>query len=128
MESLAKPGSFSAPDSKEDYSSPKKLAKKINAKQRANGTEALKPFYFIFCDEKLGMECEEAPREAYLKDPIGDGQIAILEFGQWWWIDEWDEYLQTHEDEPLEIYLGKADVVEKITGRINTWKAARNVI
>ena len=129
MEKLAKPGWFSAPDGKEAASSPEKLAKKIKEKQSDKTNEYLKPFYFIFCD---GMECEEAPREAYLKDPIGGVPIAIVEFSQWWWIVEWDEYIQTDEckkltnEKAFENYLNKDAVVEKLKAHLTRLNADKN--
>lgn len=77
METLAKPEWFVAP---EDY----------KKEYFATPGGKLKPFAYLF-SEATDKECKMADREAYLKEPIGEGANAIREFIQWWWIEQWDK-------------------------------------
>lgn len=77
METMSKPEWFTAP---EDY----------KAEYTKNPDGKLKPFAYLF-SENSEKNCKKADREAYLKEPIGEGKNAIREFIQWWWIDQWDK-------------------------------------
>jgi hypothetical protein len=77
METLGKPEWMTAPD-------PREAARLLESSSRK-----LTPFAYAF-DSGSGAQAPEAEREAHLKEPVGEGKIAIREFIQWWYIVQWD--------------------------------------
>jgi hypothetical protein len=70
-------------------------AKEFKNKKRAG---ELNPFTYIFSGDRTAKP-KKADLEDYLKDhPSGMGEIAILEFVQWWWIQEWDQNVSSEVD------------------------------
>jgi hypothetical protein len=82
METLAKEGWFKAPKPSD--------ATGLRDNRLAPKNDPLQPFAYLF-NGVDGPICKEVPREANLKDPVGEGPTAILEFVQWWWIQQWEK-------------------------------------
>ncbi len=98
MEALAKAGWFKAPKPSD--------ATGLKGNRLA---PPLQPFAYLL-NVVDGATCKKVPREANLKDPVGEGPTAILEFVQWSWIKQSDENLPTkiNADEKLDDIFRKA--------------------
>jgi SpoVK/Ycf46/Vps4 family AAA+-type ATPase len=83
METLAKAGWFKAPKPSD--------ATRLKDNRLAPKNGPLEPFAYLF-NGVGGATCKKVTREANLKDPVED-PTAILEFVQWWWIQQLDENL-----------------------------------
>jgi hypothetical protein len=100
METLAKARWFKAPKPGDA------TGLKDNRLAPKNGP--LEPFAYLF-NGVGGTKCKKVTREANLKDPVKD-PTAILEFVQWWWIQQLDENLPSEigEDEKFDDIFRKA--------------------
>ncbi|MEF3366189.1 ATP-binding protein [Methylocystis sp. 9N] len=87
MESLGKPGWFSMPDPS------KKLSSETGGEKKSGN-----PFD---CMYNCNLKCEQTAQEAFFdigKKEKLKKKIAILEFGQWWWLHKWEKNIETAED------------------------------
>jgi hypothetical protein len=118
MENLAKAGWFKSPKPSDATGLKDSLLTPKNG--------PLQPFAYLF-NGGHGATCKKISREANLKDPVGEGPTAILEFVQWWSIQESDENLPSTigADDKLNDLFRKANSAingNKLTSRLVTWK------
>jgi hypothetical protein len=119
METLGRPDWFSAPEASR--------AKDIKADLENAGNGSLNPFDYIFRNG-AGWKRKSPAKEAHLtEDKLFKQNTAILEFGQWWWIDVYEERVIAEFNkgsalsEAFKCYPGEGNDLDKFIERLQGW-------